>query len=177
MPRGLYAICSECAKPIEAIDVHKASPSRIAALVRKAERGGGELNLSAENLTVGCECARANRVQAGELPDKPHASRRRRISIRQIFFIMTVVAVLLAIFRHPIQLMLDARVWQAAVAPWSVYAWLLWGGQLTQPPDLKSSPMVAIAFTISTPLAVLAAFFGGWAILRTILLLWHRIAE
>ena len=175
MTRGLYAICSECGRSIESVDVHRISASRIATLVRDAERGGWELRLSGDSIPSGCQCSHTDeKVQTAREPRKIPG--KRRLTIRQLLYITTVVAVLLAIFRHPIQLLIDPRVWQATISPWSVYAWLFCGGDVVQPPDFKSAPMAAIAFTVSTPLAVLAAFFGGWGLLRLIGRCWRQVS-
>ena len=176
MARGLYAICEKCGRSIESVDVHRISASRIASLVRDAERGGWELRLSGDSVPSGCECNHIDEtVRAASVPGKLPG--KRRLTIRQLLFITTVVAVLLAIFRHPIRLLFDPRVWQATVAPWSVYAWLFWRGDFVRPPDLKSAPMAAIAFAVSTPLAVLTAFFGGWGLLRLIGRCWRQVSH
>lgn len=175
MTRGLYAICDKCNKSIEAIDVHMTSTNRIASLVRDAERGGWTLQLSDEDVSIGCECIHLS--GDGQVLREPQSPKSRKLTIRKMLYIMTVAGILLAIFRHPIQLMFDSRVWQAAVAPWSLYGWLFWGGEIVRPPNLKTSPMVAIAFTISTPIAVLTGFFGGWGILKLIADLWKRMSR
>ena len=73
---------------------------------------------------------------------------------------MTVVGVVLAIFRHPISGMLDESVWKSAVGPWTVLGNLILGTEIIDPkPHFKKSVLAAVAFTISTPLAVLTAWF------------------
>ena len=78
---------------------------------------------------------------------------------------VTILGIVLAIFRHPISLMLDEAVWKSAIGPWSVIANLLLGTPIIDPrPYYKTSAMAALAFTISTPLAVLTVWFAmHWA--------------
>ena len=179
MSRRLYAICEQCNRSIEAIDVHKTSADRIATLIRDADRSGWAIKLAAEDLPVGCDCTHNGEddTMTRTVTRGPIRLGTRRLTIRQLLYVITVVAILLAIFRHPIQLMFDQRVWQAIVAPWSLYAWLFWGGEVIRLPNLKSSPMVAIAFTISAPAAVLAGFYGLWGLARGIRTLWRRVSR
>jgi len=166
MSGEMLIVCKQCGEPRVSIKLRDGTDAKIAQMVRNAQGSGESIEFSEERVDITCGCQSNERL-----------SRSRRISIRQILFIMTVIAVFLAVLRHPLQLMIDKEVWQAAIAPWSVYAWLFWGGELVRPPDLKSSPMVAIVFTVSAPAAVLSGFFSGMYILKWIRSMWDRMSE
>ena len=172
MPKKLYATCEKCDLAIVALDIHLTSANRIATVIRDADRAGWGIKLSDDGILFGCKC-----IHKGLDGSIVHSPEFRRLTIRKMLFIMTVVGILLAVFRHPLQLMLDPRVWQATVAPWSLYRWLLWGGEIVRPPDLRSNPMSAIAFTVSAPAAFLAGLFGLIRLGRFVRSIWAKISR
>ena len=150
LSRQLIAICSKCKEPVIVRDAEKTSLVRLGRMIRRANRSGFEVHFVDDPPETVCTCE-ANRAVSGKWA---------RFSIRQILFAMTVVGVVLAIFRHPISGMLDESVWKSAVGPWTVLGNLILGTEIIDPkPHFKKSVLAAVAFTISTPLAVLTAWF------------------
>jgi|GEM_PF-6435976 len=151
LSRQLIAICSKCKEPAIVRDAENTSLVRLGRMIRRANRSGFEVHLVDDLPETTCSCE-ANQTPSGNWA---------RFSIRQILFAMTVVGIVLAIFRHPIGHMLDESVWKSAVGPWTVLGNLLMGTPIIDPrPHFEKSVLAAVVFTISTPLAVLTAWFS-----------------
>lgn len=161
LSRQLIALCSKCKQPAIVRDAENTSLVRLGRMIRRANRSGFEVQLVDDPPETNCTCE-SNQTPTGKWS---------RFSIRQMLFAITVVGVVLAIFRHPISMMVDEAVWKSAAGPWTVLANLIFGTPIIDPkPYIKSSPLSALAFTVSTPLAILTAFscimWGGQLVYR-----------
>ena len=151
LSRQLIAICSKCKEPAIVRDAENTSLIRLGRMIRRANRSGFEVRLIDDPPEKTCVCE-ANQTPSGNWA---------RFSIRQILFAMTVVGIALAIFRHPLSQVLDESVWKSAVGPWTVLANFIFGTDIIDPrPHFKKNVVTAVVFTISTPLAVLTAWFS-----------------
>lgn len=168
LTRQLIAICSKCNQPVSARDAENTSLTRLGRLIRRANRSGFEVQLVDDPPESKCSCP------ANETP----ASKWSQFSIRQILFVMTILGLLLAVFRHPLGQMLDESVWKSAVAPWTVVGNLFLGTAIIDPrPHFEKSAMAAVAFTVSTPLAVLTVFFALQGALMWIYRMWLEVSD
>lgn len=167
-PKLLVAMCTKCSRPVSVRDVEKSSLTRLGRLVRRANCSGFEVQLADEVPSAKCECEE-NQTPSGELS---------QFSIRQILFVMTVLGLMLAVFRHPLSQMLDEAVWKSAVGPWTIIGNLFLGTEIIDPrPHFKKSVMAALAFTVSTPLAVLAVWFTLQGLIMWGYRMWLEVSD
>lgn len=166
--RQLIALCSKCGHTVSVRDVENVSLVRLGRLIRRANRSGFEVQLVDDLPGENCSC------EEYQTP----STKWSKFTIRQILFIMTVLAVTLAIFRHPLSSLVDEAVWKSAVGPWTVVGNLLFGTPIIDPrPHFETSVMSALVFTISTPLAVLAVFFSVVGACQFVYRKWLEVSD
>ena len=97
MGQCLYIVCRSCERAVEAIDVRYSTRGNLGRIVQNADTNNHQLKFDSESLEIGCLCVEK------ATDSKP----RVKVTLRQILFVISVAAVLLAIFRRPIGMVLD----------------------------------------------------------------------
>ncbi len=151
MTKSLIIRCPECGKVTQLFDLRRTQPAELGCAVQQAAREGLRLELSDGPFEVGCECAVSDN-------DPPTAgscwsTKRLRFNLLQVLLVVTVVAIGLAIFRHPISLLFDETVLQWSSVPWSLYGWLFFGTDIINPKTLAKDPMGIIMFLANVAIA------------------------
>ena len=135
--------------------------------MRNAATRGFDMELVEGSVEVGCDCSELPEIDP--LTGVPVGTPGFQLSIRQVLLIVTTVAIILTIFRHPISLLFTDRVVAWASTPWSIYGWLFFGTDIINPRPLGKDPMAIIAFLVSVIVAMLlplAAFTGAAAMFK-----------
>ena len=125
------------------------------------------MELVAGNVELGCSCP-------GWEKPKLAAPTRWRVNLKQMMLLLTTVAILLSIFRHPIGLMFDEVALRWAAVPWSVYGWLFFGSEIINPKTLPKNPMGILMFMANLAVACLLPMAVGAAAVAKFKDLWQQ---
>ena len=161
----LILTCPTCGKVREARDVLRSRPSDIGSLVHEAATKELQIGLGSGQVELGCECEEVEPSQA-----------KFQINLKQILLLITTLAMLLAIFRHPISLLFSDTVRKWAMVPWSLYGWLFFGMEVTNPKTLQKDLMGIFAMLINIVFAVLLPLLALQGAKELFVWLWKRSA-
>lgn len=151
MPLSLVIRCPSCGKAREVRDPARNSSDHLGLAVRNAAQQKMQVELSEGQIEIGCECV----THEPEALVEVEANTGFRMSLLQGLLVLTALAIVLAIFRRPISLLFEERVYYWVIAPWSLYGWLFWGGDIVNPKVYGKDLVCIIAFVASTIVAIL----------------------
>lgn len=169
MPLSLVVRCPTCKKVREVHDPLRNSSNKLGLAVRHAAEQRMEVELTDGQVEIGCGCLPAENTSLREGETRTNY----RISLLQGLLVVTAFAILLAIFRRPISLLFEERVYYWVIAPWSLYGWLFWGGEIVNPKTYGKDLVCIIAFVASTIAAILLPITAGTGALQLFQQLWH----
>ena len=128
------------------------SPSeQLGAAIKHAAENSMSIELGSGAIEIGCVCA----SPATNTEAESGSTFTYRMSLMQGLLLLTAMAILLTVFRRPISLLFDERVYYWLIAPWSVYGWLFWGGEIVDPKVYGKDLICVIVFAMSTAAAIL----------------------